>query len=329
MALIKIKAKRNRERQREYMNVNSLEILLDAKIKKRSQQWCRACMSETCLLDQGQSHQSVEDNFKETLEAVKQKRMVLENYMGHVEKLNAYCHLGMLRQPYLKHQNFLPPWLIGVLEHEISLPLVPTFPCTEEALREIHLHLCLEQRNEELLQEYISAASCVRRIRIGVARTSTKRRTKLESCLKLPVLFVKEETSDMSSLTESKQLLSKAEHQNESTSKEKNSVSNSIFLDNPLQCIEQHLEWAEVFKCTDARVSECRDERVLISGTFLTEDEGPGIVKHLPFKIIMFPGERTGPLSMRMKGTFFRSSVKSSYDLRWRYDVDIPTANNN
>lgn len=283
-------------------------------------------MSETCLLDQGESHPSVEENFRETLEAVKQKRIVLEDYMGHVEKLNAYCHLGMLRQPYLKHQNFLPPWLIGVLEHEIRLPLVPAFPCTEESLREIHAHLCLEERNEELLQEYMSAASCVRRIRIGAARTSTKRRTKLESCLKLPVLFVKEETSDMSCLTENKQeLLSTVKHQNTPKSKEKNLVSNSNVLAIPLQFLEKHLKWDEAFKCTDARVNECRDERVLISGTFLTEDKGSGNVKHLPFKIIMFPGERTGPSSMRMKGTFFRSSVKSSYDLRWRYDVDIHT----
>lgn len=262
--------------------------------------------------------------------------------MDHLGKLSSICSLGVLHQPYLPSKKYLPPWLTGVLHRELYIPVVPTFPASERALSELVSGLDMNEGHKTLLQEYRTAASYIRRVRIGVA--SDKNSQPSPAFTSIPTLFACEEISDgtvhpsvqaendhsrfrnTDSLAELSGPVSASLNapSNETAPLVKLRPSPARTIEavpqvDDLQLVGRCLIWNTLYTCPTVTVTECREERVLITGKFST-----GTYGDLHFKLLLFPGERTGVASMRMKGIYLRDSEQSKYRLRWKYDLDIP-----
>lgn len=326
-------------------------------------------MSNDCSLDTSKQStpkevtDETDDDHSVKLRLFKQKRASTQALIEHLDRVNIACRLRLVEQPYLHPYDHLPPWLVGLLELGLSIPLVPAFPTSKQAFAELVSELDLNHPDDVLLEDYERASSYARRVRLGVVGKSQSRRTSF--CSWYPRCFVREEISDGSARAGTdpeneqffKQFFSQklagngtnlrnirprgtrlAHANNEIVTccndrtpvcassnrihyKRQEGGMGVLFLEDDLQQLENSLVWVPHFISTKAVIEECNSERILITGKFPADTFGS-----LQFKLMLFPGERTGAKYMRVTGTFLRSAERSNYNLKWKYDIHIPAS---
>ncbi|KAH9519616.1 hypothetical protein Btru_003140 [Bulinus truncatus] len=327
---------------RKLENFRKLESLIDEKLQRRLQTWCRACASEHCCLEarREETCNGSDENYAARLHAIKDKRTKLENYMYRVDQLINVCQDHILHARNLSApRSQLPDWLIVVLKKDLTLPLVPTFPISAAAFETLHSDMGLDETNGELLEEYVRAGSFVRRVKVNFDISLLG--NEAEGNLGFDKIVFTEEISRGSGsqdevkwstklLTEKEDRLRVLEnipssrsmgHTSETCEKTKVVDHHRIGL----RALEKQLMWTVAYCCIDAKIEEYGAQRACIKGQFQVEpdksDTHSGLVC-LPFKLVLLFDSRAGN-NVRVKGTYSRRSTVSRFDLRWKYDVDF------
>ncbi|XP_013095871.2 uncharacterized protein LOC106079268 [Biomphalaria glabrata] len=311
--------------------LRTMELLMEEKISRRFQKWCRACVSEHCCLENQnkQKRNTSEETMQTRLQAIKKKRKALESYLDIVDRLITSCHYDILHKRFQPTtDNQLPVWLAEVLRAQLILPLVPTFPTSASSFAALCSSAGLCAVNKELQEEYLREASYARRLHLSSPKSKVKRENiSLINVAVQEVITGGQNTSDVK-ITETCSNKTETYSQlNYSTAASLTLLQSksSDFVSGQSAC-EKIMKWVVDCGCEDAKITECGEERVVIQGLLLESDlstvtRDPG---GLAFKLILMVGDRSES-RMQIKGTFFRKSTISNYDLRWKYTVDIST----